>query len=234
MCYNGTNQFYIKGRIPKMELLGKKINFLGDSITEGHGVQNPENVFHQRLKASAGLAEARNYGIGGTRIAKQVHASDPQWDRYFASRIDGMDPDADAIVVFGGTNDYGHGDAPIGAFADRTPDTFYGAMHDLILRLIAKYPDIPIVFMTPTHRGNESSPRGDGYKAPTLPLVGYVDIIKEVCRWYGIPVLDLYATVPVQPESEILRARYIPDGLHPNDAGHKLIADRLEGFLRTL
>lgn len=217
-----------------MELKGKKINFLGDSITEGCGVADPANIFHQRLMAAVGLAAARNYGIGGTRIARQQKESDPKWDRYFASRIPEMDPDADAIVVFGGTNDYGHGDAPIGSFADRTPDTFYGAMHDLLLKLFEKYPDIPIVFMTPTHRGNEYSPRGDGYKQPTLPLVGYVDIIKEVCRYYGVPVLDLYATVPVQPEVQILREKYIPDGLHPNDAGHAIIASRLAGFLKMI
>ncbi|MGM9637056.1 MAG: SGNH/GDSL hydrolase family protein [Eubacteriales bacterium] len=217
-----------------MELQGKKINFLGDSITEGHGVAHYENIFHQRMLASCGLAAARNYGIGGTRIARQQKPTDPNWDRYFASRIDEMDPDADIVVVFGGTNDYGHGDAPIGTFADRTPDTFYGAMHDLILRLFEKYGDATLVFMTPTHRGNEYSPRGDGYKEPTLPLVGYVDIIKEVCRYYGIPVVDLYANVAIQPEVPILREKYIPDGLHPNDAGHKIIADRLTGFLKTL
>lgn len=29
-----------------------------------------------------------------------------------------MDSDADIIVVFGGTNDYGHGDAPLKAYVD--------------------------------------------------------------------------------------------------------------------
>lgn len=217
-----------------MELTGKKINFLGDSITEGHGTSDQKCIYHQRMKDELGLAAARNYGIGGTRIARQQAESNPDWDRYFASRIPEMDADANIIVVFGGTNDYGHGDAPIGEFSDRTPDTFYGAMHDLIIKLAEKYSDATIVFMTPTHRGNEQSPRGDGYKAPTLPLVGYVDIIKEVCRYYGIPVCDLYANVAIQPDIGVYREKYIPDGLHPNDAGHRIIADRLTAFLKAL
>ena len=39
---------------------------------EGVGVKNPETVYHQRIKRRFGLAEARNYGIGGARIAKQI------------------------------------------------------------------------------------------------------------------------------------------------------------------
>ena len=39
-----------------------------------------------------------------------------------------------------GTNDFGHGDAPLGSFSDRTPYTFYGACHLLMESLINKYP----------------------------------------------------------------------------------------------
>ena len=41
-----------------MELKGKKINFIGDSITEGARVENPENVYPAILKRTLGLAEA--------------------------------------------------------------------------------------------------------------------------------------------------------------------------------
>ena len=41
-----------------MELDGKKVNFLGDSITYGHGVADPANRFVDRLRRECGLAEA--------------------------------------------------------------------------------------------------------------------------------------------------------------------------------
>ena len=44
------------------------------------------------------------------------------------------------IFVFGGTNDYGHGDAPLGKQGDNDPLTFYGALYDLYQRLLKKYP----------------------------------------------------------------------------------------------
>ena len=46
-----------------------------------------------------------------------------------------------------------------------------------------------------------------------------------------VPVLDLYAVSGIQPEIEIIREMYMPDGLHPNDAGTEIIAKRLMGFL---
>jgi len=95
-----------------MELKGKKINFLGDSITEGHGASCVENRFTDIIAREEGIV-MRNYGIGGTRFAKQAKPSEnPRWDLDFLSRAKEMDEDADAVVIFGGTNDFGHGDAP--------------------------------------------------------------------------------------------------------------------------
>ncbi|MBR5504698.1 MAG: hypothetical protein IKV73_00115 [Clostridia bacterium] len=52
------------------------------------------------------------YGKSATRIAKQQDVQTPDYDNaYFVTRVADMDDDIDVIVVFGGTNDYGHGDA---------------------------------------------------------------------------------------------------------------------------
>lgn len=220
-----------------MELKGKKINFLGDSITQGSGLSADDKHFFDVLKDRCSLAAARNYGVGGSRIARQIspNPGEPKdWDFCYRSQL--MDDDADVVVVFGGTNDYGHGDAPLGSMSDRTDLTFYGALHVLFAGLIRKYPDATIVVMTPTHRGYESSPYGDGSRraGDKAPLKKYVEIIREVAEYYSVPLLDLYAVSGMQPEIEENRVRYMPDGLHPNDAGHVLIANRLEGFLKTL
>jgi lysophospholipase L1-like esterase len=213
-----------------MKLEGLKINFLGDSITEGAGVANRDNIYWNRLKRDCALAEARGYGIGGTRFAKQSKPSDnARWDLDFCSRLPEMDDDADVVVIFGGTNDYGHGDAPIGTFADRTPDTFYGACHTLFEGAINKYPAATIVIMTPLHRGSEETARADG-----LILADYVAIIKEVATYYSLPVLDLWSVSGLQPRVKVIAERYVPDTLHPNDAGHAILASRLKGFLESL
>ena len=212
-----------------MEIKNKKINFLGDSITEGVGVSAPEykyvNVFARLYEP----AEVRNYGISGTRFARQKNptVANPRFDLDFCSRVEEMDHDADIIVVFGGTNDYGHGDAPIGCFEDRTPDTFYGACHTLMSSLVEKYPKSDIVFMTPLHRAVEEQPG-------KAPLSVYVSVIREVAQFYSIPVLGLYAVGGIQPQLEIHRATYAPDGLHPNNAGAEKLADRLGAYLLSI
>ena len=50
----------------QMELQNKKINFLGDSITQGVGTSGKEKIFLNLLKESAGLSTVRNYGISAT------------------------------------------------------------------------------------------------------------------------------------------------------------------------
>ena len=210
-----------------MELKGAKINFLGDSITAGSCVTEEER-FSDLMATRFGVI-SRNYGLGGTRIARQQKPSECEWfDLDFNQRMEDMDPDADVVVVFGGTNDCGHGDAPFGDMADRTVDTFYGAMHTLCRKLVEKYPDALIVFMTPLHRLNE-----EGYAPGRRDLRSYVQAIREVCEYYSLPVLDLYATYGVNPEIPVMMERFMPDGLHPNAAGHRLLTEQLGAFLRA-
>ena len=210
-----------------MKLQGLKINFLGDSITEGVGASSVEKVYFNLLKERHGLAEARGYGISGTRFAKQRAKSETEsFDLDFNLRAAEMDDDADVVVVFGGTNDYGHGDAPFGTDSDRTPDSFCGACHSLMRLLKEKYVGKTVVFMTPLHRENETTPRFDGHV-----LADFVEVIKKTAVVYSIPVLDLYGASGIQPDIPAIKEAFAPDGLHPNDAGQNIIAERLEAFL---
>lgn len=59
-----------------MILKNKRVLFLGDSITEGVGVSSPEKCYVSVFGKMSG-AIVKNYGIGGTRIAKQTRKSTP-------------------------------------------------------------------------------------------------------------------------------------------------------------
>jgi lysophospholipase L1-like esterase len=212
-----------------MELKGKKINFLGDSITKGVGTSCGECRFVDIIAREEGLAAARNYGISGTTIS-YGGAETGKPDTSFCARVPEMDPDADIVVVFGGTNDFGHSETvPLGTPQDRTRATFRGACHELMRSLIERYPRAAIVILTPMHRKHERTPNTRG-----AILEEYVDILRETARYYALPVLDLYAAGGIQPAVEKSRETYMPDRLHPNDAGNRLIADRLTAFLRAL
>ena len=210
-----------------MDLKGRKVVFLGDSITEGVGTSDITKGYVNLVKEKLGLSEAYNRGISGTRFAYQTTPSDePRFDKDFISRVPELPEDVDLVVVFGGTNDYGHGDAPFGEFSDRTDKTFCGACHVLMESLINKYYDKKIIFMTPLHRQFEDE---NGRN-----LSDYVAMIRKVAEFYSIPVLDMYAESGIQPQLQVIRDAYCPDGLHPNDAGNEIIADKVVKFIQNL
>ena len=217
-----------------MELENKKILFLGDSITEGVGVSTPDKLYWKRFENDG--CQVYGYGISGTRIARQVslHIYPYVDDNYFVTRLPQMQDSADVVVVFGGTNDFGHGDAALGSMNDRTDDTFYGATHNLFISLQKKYPNATIVLMTPLHRLNENRYYNDLNIRTVGNLKTYRDILVEVAQFHKIPVLDLYNLCPINPEMEGHMQQYIPDGLHPNDEGHELIYQMLRDLLKNL
>lgn len=215
-----------------MELKNKKIAFLGDSITEGAGVKTPDSLYWKQIAAITG-AKCYGYGISGTRIAPQYPKEEE--DQYYGSRVEQMIPDADIVVVFGGTNDFGHGNAALGTIADRTNNTFFGACYCLFMQLIERYPSAQIVVMTPLHRDsedevlyNEQGVRRCG------PLADYVQAMKEMAGFFGVPVVDLFHNCTIQPRIPALKEKYMPDGLHPNDDGHALITKCLLRVLEQL
>ena len=203
------------------------INFLGDSITEGALASCEEKTYVMQVGKILN-AKVRNYGISGTRFAKQVvPTADERMERYFASRVDEMKNDADYMIVFGGTNDFGHGDAPIGEMEDNTVDTYLGSLNVLIDKLLKYYKKEQIKFIIPFHRVDENNAFGDGSKKKSsLVLEGYVFLLETLLKKRGVEYYDFREEMGPGDNNPLLG-----DGLHPNDKGHeklaRLICERL-------
>lgn len=208
-----------------------KINFLGDSITRGACASVEENRYSTLVCKKLG-AEEKNYGISGTRIAKQKEPNPlaKEDDKDFVTRAPTMDKDADFVFVFGGTNDYGHGDVPLGNIADETQYSFYGAIKWLAEYLLSVYDKDKICFILPLHRYNEENPYGEGRKSMAgAPLSAYIQAEIEVLEYYGIEYLDFRNLFP-EPKTNTSNA-LMQDGLHPNDVGHRLLADKIVEYI---
>lgn len=208
--------------------VGKKVNFLGDSITQSptSRVGTVENQLPNVIKSALGLSEARNYGVGGTGMAGGAVGTETQ---RFIDRYPAMSDDVDLIFVFGGVNDYALDNThDFGTMNDRTADTFYGAMHVLLDGLITKYPDKTIVFMTPIHKTDDTNPNGNTGKV----LDDYAQAEIEVCRYYGIPYIDGF-TIGLNPntaQSETL----FHDITHPNGLGSQMLGKAIASRLAAL
>lgn len=200
-------------------------NFLGDSITQGVGTTKQ---YHQFTKEQLGLKDVRNYGIGGTCITN-IESNN------FISRYLSMDNNAELIVVFGGTNDFGH-HMPLGDINSTDDKTFYGALKVLCEGLINKYPGKTIIFITPLNRNCDKFPADGcpkGQKTNNLgyKLEDYVNAIKEVVPMYSIPAYDLFSNSNLYPYNTSIITNFMPDGLHPNINGHKIIGRKTSEFI---
>ena len=216
--------------------VGKTFLFLGDSLTEGVRGTTSKDKGYTNIFAQISGATTYNYGIGGTRYAFQFQPTThkPRHDMYFATRVLDMKAEADYVVVLGGANDYLNGDAPLGQLGDTTLCTFYGAVHDLFTRLQEKYPTSKIIAITPPKYIKLES----NVNAVGAERVGgievYANAIKQVAAEFGIAVIDAYSDWAIDPRIDgdgEGKGHISADRLHPNDDGHRFLA---ECFLESI
>ena len=157
----------------------------------------------------------------------------------FVNRLDTIPADADIVVIFGGTNDWGN-NAILGNITDAGTSSFYGAYKYILEWLAINRPNAKVMTMTPLKRYY----RGGGttwVNAQTTPnnkgnlLQDYVRAVKEVSEMYAIPCVDLHNESGLNPVLESVRNRFIGDGLHPTAEGNKkmypVILNKMRPFL---
>ena len=207
------------------------INFLGDSITQGAGADCEEGMYVNVVGAMLGC-EVKNYGVGGTRIAKQTTPSvEPIYDQDFLTRSEEMG-DADFVFVFGGTNDFGHGLAEFGVLDSDDVYTFCGAVNTLFSKLVARYGKEKLCVILPLHRVDEDNVYGDGSKTKeSKTLKEYVFALQTLAEKYGLDILEFDKEFPY---SQIAPGQGLTtDGLHPNSYGHKILAEKICEYIRN-
>lgn len=208
---------------------GKKVGFLGDSIT-----QNGEYVnSYARLTGCTAL----NYGVSATHMARRNSGDTNAFERRYIN----IPKNIDMLIVFGGTNDFGHTDtAAFGEFTDGAKNgeyTFYAGLHRLFKGLKSRFPKIPVVIMLPIHHGTEIDQKEyivntnntivEGTNATTgKTFREYVEAIREVAAYYSFIVLDAYSYSGLTPMTEIggSNRMFFRDGLHLNAAGGERLA----------
>lgn len=218
---NELNALFEKSALNKYK--GKTMAVLGDSITYGYGT---DKQYWKYIEERLELTHVYNYGINGSTIA---NGSAPMW-----TRIDNI-ASTDILLVFGGTNDFGYMPDQIGeqyTIVDgvRTlnfdANTFYGGLNQLFGKLVTNHYNKKLIILTPIHRQNfEAQPNDRTANSLGLYLDQYVEAIKNVGKFFGIEVTDLYSEFKYYPYIDAIRTTYFTDGLHPNSAGHEKLAD---------
>lgn len=203
----------------------KKIACLGDSITEGVNANGWQwhRYIDKYFKENGVETTIVNLGIGGTSVCTSSYVTASL--QPFVNRLNTIPTDTDVIVIFGGTNDWGN-NATLGTISDTGSSSFYGAYKYMLEWFAINRPNAKILTITPLKRyfrGNTTT----WVNAQTTRnnkgqlLQDYVRAVKEVSEMYAIPCVDLHNESGLNPVLEIVRTKYMGDGLHPTAEGNK-------------
>lgn len=167
-----------------------------------------------------------NLGISGTGYVDRLNA------------VDSITEQPDFISVFLGTNDYSGvtGSKLLGNATDTDAPTVASHIYTLLNNLINKFPNTPIVTITPLPR-IESNPYDENKGTNGYSLYELSEMIKGVSKRLGIPCFDLYHNSHLRPWIDEVNQHFFSyqegqsDGLHPNYHGHEYISYPIQSFL---
>jgi len=209
-------------------LKDKKWIAIGDSITEKNIRANIN--YHDYIKQDVGGMTVYNKGISGSGFHDRMNVANTLTEQ------------ADYITILWGTNDFGlvRNTYPLGTFLSTDTETISGRINTCLNALITKYPlaKIAIISALPclTNYGSNAAPNSVGYT-----LKQHVDLLKQYAAHYSLPFLNLYEQSNLPVWIPAANQHYFtaptlttPDGLHPNDAGQRVMADKIKAFLESI
>ena len=180
-----------------------KVACVGDSITAGAGVKDPNNRYPAQLGVLLGDAyDVRNYGNSGSTM---LDDGDKPYKKQ-QSFTDAVNFAADIYVIKLGTNDSKPQNwSKKAGFAQSTKS--------LVEAFQKANPKAKIYLCTPV------PVMGAGNFGITNPIVHgeIIPLIKQIATALHLPLIDLYTALDGH-------ADLFPDTVHPNDDGAKLIA----------
>lgn len=242
----------IEGDVPDGPLAGKLCVCFGDSIT---GNYNSPFDYPSIIAKKTGMTVI-NGGFGGCRMAQHPSSEYTAFSMYsLANSLASGDwsvQDAaidsvgsanaaehleslkvvdwsavDFVTIFYGTNDF-TGGVPIGEDENSLSTSQYkGAMRHSIETILAAYPKIRIVLLTPIYRfwtEDGTVTDSDSKEISGLKLTDYVKAVLDVAEEYKLPVFNLYNSLGI---NKINRTAFLADGVHPSEAGLERIADSI-------
>lgn len=194
--------------------------------TEGRIAYTKDSLSFAAISQAAALDD---FGLQQTTTVRE-NATE-----YFAEVIDTIEEidfsEVDILLVLYGVNDY-HAGVPL----DNTEDpydeyTFGGALRRGLSLWKETCPDTRIILLTATYSwyivpGETCEDKDEGGGI----LEDYVNKEIQVAEEMGVEIVDLYHDLYPHENWEDWKL-YTRDGLHPNDAGRQLLAERIAAYL---
>lgn len=193
-----------------------KIACIGDSITYGSYLQNPETESYpaQLQSLLSRRYEVKNFGVSGACIARYQKMSYVSQQAFEESLL----YDADIILIMLGTND--------------SMDTLWNGERQCIADLLfllkqyQQYNQTRIILMTPSSSfvavGEDDLVRGMKQRR----IIEIAEIIRDVASEQQLEIID------IEHRTAEMEQYYRFDGVHPDASGAQKIAQEVANYLK--
>lgn len=215
---NSTFQNNIRSIVEGTSLEKQKWCAIGDSWTE---VNNTATTNYVTYLTNQLNLQTTNLGVSGTGFKRGYDN-----DNAYYQRTDSIPNNTDIITIMGSGNDLGAG-YTLGNATDTGTTTICGCINTTLDNIFERFPGVRI--------GIISLAPWQNYPPNTSnTFANYTNALKTIAQNRGIPFLDLYHSSNLRPWEEDFRTTYMPDGVHPNDAGTLLFVNRIKQFISSL
>ena len=192
---------------------------IGDSITVGYN--NNNYSYADIIAKKYGIYMVKD-AVTGSNIASDQTNFGPG----FVNRVDSNGADYNLITVMGGLNDFNHATVTLGTFNANigitdTITSFYDGVTILCKKLITKYPNSKIVFLSSNRDNTYNNIHDETYEQ-------FMEAIATVCSYFSIPfyrIDDLCGfNRDVYVNQKIDNGDLNTNDVHPKTLGHRKIA----------
>lgn len=198
----------------------------GDSITVGLAASRPEFRWVDRLAVQVGIRDIRNAAVSGTVLQNAPMADgkprpDNGWSRFERALL--RPEPADALVILYGYNDARYTGAP----ATMNATNFKAGLRAMLTVLIENGYRDRLALGSPPYPCDKAFAVGSaGFLGQTRQgFEAYVKATREVARDGRVFYAPVYESMRAHADGALAA----PDVTHPNDHGHRVIAEAFAG-----
>lgn len=193
---------------------GLKWYVLGDSLTDPAGGVHTSKFYYEYIAEKTGIQVIVD-GLGGTGYHAGVSTS-----KRFADRVTSIPADVDIVTIFGSGNDV----------KNATFDEYKAGMAAAMGYFFNNRPGLPVIIVPPSPWATYGK-RSEEWKT-------YCDTIELMALNYSLRYLgEMWTAPPFDPNSPADRAAFFtkcPDGVHPDENGHRLLASYFYEAMRKV
>ncbi len=215
-------------KIDQSYFKNRAVVFYGDSITYGATLQTGEKRYCEIMAERLDF-DLFNKAVSGSALALPRPDKNLESGCTIIERNADLNRQAHIAVLMYGANDFFASNhiSPIGDPDDRPErledvDSFYGSIRYAVKTLRKENEDLRILFLTPLYR---HSPKVNGNMDTIADYSAVIEELAEECDYRVINMYGIFENLDFTPGGPLTT-----DGVHPNAAGHQLMADFLLNY----